>query len=329
MPEVSIIVPVYNAAATLCKTVDSIQNQTFRDWELILIDDCSKDESKKICDEFALADKRIRVIAHKKNSGPSAVRNTGLKNASGEFIVFVDSDDLISKDYLQQLLSAQKKYQADIIWCNYADVIVGNSPVNTNHNIPCFQKISKEFLLNLFLQNTVGLGSTCNKLYRKSFILRNKIEFNEERVRAEDWEFNLMLFDCSPIVYAIPDVLYYYIHQNKSSVMASYRSKDLKLMIRSHNLLKNIFESNGFDLNIQALNTSLFVSILGNLQLYIKAVNPNYSDFFKMIRNETFQQTVENLNYKELSNFFRVSYFFVKFKLYRCLYLFLKVFLRN
>lgn len=329
MAEVSIIVPVYNAATTLRKTVDSILGQTFKNWELLLIDDCSKDDSKRICDEFALADSRIRVIAQAKNSGPSAIRNVGLKNARGEFLVFVDSDDTISKDYLQQLLFAQKKYQADIIWCNYADVIVGNPPVNTNHNLPCFQILSKEFLLNLFLQNTVGLGSTCNKLYRKSFILQTKIEFNEERVRAEDWEFNLMLFDCSPIVYAIPDVLYFYIHQNKSSVMASYRSKDFNLMIRSHNLLKDIFDSNGFNLNIRALNTSLFVSILGNLHLYVKTANSNYSEFLKMVRNETFQKAIENLNYKELSNFFRVSYFFVKLKLYRCFYLFLKVFLRN
>lgn len=329
MVEVSIIVPVYNAVATLRKTVNSIQNQTFKDWELLLIDDCSQDESKKLCDEFALADSRIRVIAQAKNSGPSAIRNVGLKNAKGEFLAFVDSDDTISIDYLQQLLSAQKKYQADIIWCNYADVMVGKNPVNTNHNLPCFQKLSKELLLNLFLQNTVGLGCTWNKLYRKSFIVQNKIKFNEERVRAEDWEFNLMLFDCFPDVYVIPDVLYYYIHQNKSSVMASYRSKDFNLMIRSHNLLKDIFDSNGFDLNIRALNTSLFVSILGNLHLYVKTANSNYSEFLKMVRNETFQKAIENLNYKELSNFFRVSYFFVKLKLYRCFYLFLKVFLRN
>lgn len=144
MVEVSIIVPVYNAVATLRKTVNSIQNQTFKDWELLLIDDCSQDESKKLCDEFALADSRIRVIAQKKNSGPSVVRNIGLENAKGEFLAFVDSDDTISKDYLQLLLSAQKKYQADIIWCNYADVTIGKNPVNTNHNLPCFQKLSKE-----------------------------------------------------------------------------------------------------------------------------------------------------------------------------------------
>lgn len=183
--------------------------------------------------------------------------------------------------------------------------------------------------MNLFLQNTVGLGSTWNKLYRKSFIVQNKIKFNEERVRAEDWEFNLMLFDCFPDVYVIPDVLYYYIHQNKSSVMASYRPKDFNLMIRSHNLLKSIFLSNGLDLNVQALNTSFYVSVLENLQLYIKSKDSNFIYFSTMVHDETFQQAIANLNNRTLSKFFRISYFFLKFKLYRFLYLFMKVFLRK
>lgn len=329
MAQVSIIVPVYNAAVTLSQTVESILNQSYEDWELLLIDDCSTDNSKKLCEDFASADNRIRVIGLLKNSGPAAVRNVGLENAQGEFIAFVDSDDVISEEFLFQMLCAQHKFQADIIWCNYANVSIGTLPVNTSHNLLCFQPLSKEVLLNLFVQETIGLGSTWNKLYRKSFIVHNKIKFNEERVRAEDWEFNLMLFNCSPVVYAIPDVLYFYIHQNKSSVMASYRSKDFDLMIRSYNLLKHIFNSNGFEMNVRALNTSLYIGIMGHLQLFIKSKQSNYADFSVMVHNAVFQNAILNLNYKGLSRFFRISYLFLKFKLYRFFYLFMKLILKN
>lgn len=327
MPQVSIIVPVYNAFATLSKTVNSILMQTYKDWELLLIDDCSTDDSKVLCKEFASKDDRIHVFEQVKNTGPAAVRNVGLENAQGEFLVFVDSDDIISDDYLEKLLSAQQKFQADIIWCNYADVTVGKAPVNTNHKLPCFQPLSKEVLLNLFLQDTVGLGSTCNKFYRKSFIIRNKIRFNEERVRAEDWEFNLMLFNSSPIVYAIPDVLYFYIHQNKSSVMSSYRSKDFDLMIRSHNLLVHIFKENGYSLNLKDLNTSLYVSILGHLMLYMKLGERKYTQFTSMVQNRTFQSALLNLNYGNLPRSFRILYILLRLKLYKLCYEFMNLFL--
>lgn len=329
MPQVSIIVPVYNAFTTLSKTVNSILKQTYKDWELLLIDDCSTDDSKILCEEFALTNNRIRVIGQAKNTGPAAVRNVGLENAQGEFLVFVDSDDIISDDYLEKLLSAQQKFQADIIWCNYADVTVGKDPVNTNHKLPCFQSLSKEVLLNLFLQDTVGLGSTCNKLYRKSFIIQNKIRFNEERVRAEDWEFNLMLFNCSPIVYAISDVLYFYIHQNKLSVMSSYRSKDFELMIRSHNLLVHIFKKNGYSLNLKALNASLYVSILGHLMLYLKFGGRKYTQFTSMVQDKTFQSALLNLNYGNLPRFLRISYILLRLKLYRLCYEFMNLFLKK
>ena len=113
MPKISIIVPVYNVEKYLRKCVDSILNQTFKDFELILVDDGSIDTSGKICDEYNLKDNRIKVI-HKENGGLSSARNAGLDIAQGEYIGFVDSDDWIELDMYEELYKICKENDTDV-----------------------------------------------------------------------------------------------------------------------------------------------------------------------------------------------------------------------
>lgn len=98
-PKISVIVPVYNAEKYLHRCIDSILNQTFPDFELLLIDDGSKDQSGEICDEYAKKDSRVKVF-HKENGGVSSARNVGIDNAVGEYICFCDSDDWVEKTWL-------------------------------------------------------------------------------------------------------------------------------------------------------------------------------------------------------------------------------------
>ncbi len=121
-PTISVIVPVYNAESTLQRCVDSILAQTFEDFELILINDGSKDQSGDICDEYAAKDSRVKVI-HKPNGGVSSARNAGLRIAHGEYIAFIDSDDYIDNDYLLGF----KHYDADLI-------ISGAKLISINNN---------------------------------------------------------------------------------------------------------------------------------------------------------------------------------------------------
>ena len=116
MELISIIVPVYKAEKYLSECIDSIISQTYENFELILIDDGSPDNSGKICDEYAEKDKRIKVI-HKENAGVSSARNIGLDNASGEYIAFIDSDDFVDKQYLEKLHCNLKHNDADISLC--------------------------------------------------------------------------------------------------------------------------------------------------------------------------------------------------------------------
>lgn len=104
-PLVSIITPVYNAESFLSETIESMKNQTYKNWEMILVDDCSKDNSANIIKEFQRSDERIKYIKLEKNSGASVSRNTGIKNAKGRFIAFVDSDDLWKPEKLEKQIS--------------------------------------------------------------------------------------------------------------------------------------------------------------------------------------------------------------------------------
>lgn len=181
-PKISCIVPVYNVEKYLRRCVDSILNQTFTDFELILVDDGSPDNSPAICYEYAVKDSRIKVI-HKVNGGVSSARNVGLDVAKGEWICFVDSDDLIEADYMQKMYEAAINNNSDFIMCGIQQ-IAGYETLKNNYkkkikkNTVC--KNRREFLQKIIrlrsrLENAVVLHSPVNKLFCASLL--NGIRF--------------------------------------------------------------------------------------------------------------------------------------------------------
>ena len=127
--KLSIIIPIYNVERYLEETINSVLKQTFTDFELILVDDGSTDNSGKICDKYAQKDSRVKVI-HKPNGGVSSARNAGVDNATGEFIGFVDSDDIISEVMYEGMINIAEKYGADIVQCTHVREIS-----DLNHNV--------------------------------------------------------------------------------------------------------------------------------------------------------------------------------------------------
>lgn len=117
-PEISIIVPVYNVERYLGECLDSIKSQTFTNWECILVDDGSPDKSIDICEKYSAGDSRFKVV-RRSNGGLSAARNTGLSYARGNFISFVDSDDIVYPEYLSRLHSLMIEYDADVVQVGY------------------------------------------------------------------------------------------------------------------------------------------------------------------------------------------------------------------
>lgn len=183
-PLISIIVPVYNAENTIGRCVDSILNQTFRDWELLLVDDGSIDHSDMICDQYAAKDRRIKIF-HKENGGVSSARNIGLKYAKGEWITFVDADDYLNVESLCDMIKCSEN--ADLVMssikiCGYQERVVklDNSFANNEYEIG---------ILLTLLNGYMGLTVPFAKLLKLSIINKYKIRFDNRFSSGEDTLF--------------------------------------------------------------------------------------------------------------------------------------------
>ncbi len=183
MPTVSVIVPVYNAEGVVSRSVDSILAQSYQDFELILVDDGSTDGSGAICDNYAQQDGRVKVI-HQENAGVSAARNAGLKVAQGEWVTFVDSDDIVLDGFLESLVAAvNRDERIDLAYCGYA-IVEGSTSIKTYRSATY---IGKEQLHNV-LSSTKLLYrcSPWGKLFRRSIIADNGLQFDGNLTISED-----------------------------------------------------------------------------------------------------------------------------------------------
>lgn len=227
----SIIVPVYNAENTLERCIRSIQVQSLINWELLLIDDGSMDNSGKICDKYAAQDSRIRVF-HQKNGGASAARNQGLAQASGDWIVFCDSDDWVNKDWLE-LFDKQTASDAKLI-------VQGFIP----HGKVWQKKTGIDFYGNvkigiLKLQEENILGFLCTKMYKREIIERYGLHFDTELTLREDELFMLQYSEHISMIHCMEVGAYNYVIPDFS---VKYGNLDLfDMFLKIYVVLKKIF----------------------------------------------------------------------------------------
>lgn len=216
MAKLSIIVPVYNVEKYINKCIDSILNQTFWDFELLLIDDGSTDNSGKICDEYAKRDKRI-VCVHKENGGVSAARNKGLDIAKGDYIGFVDGDDYIHKDMYKELIYHLEKDNADVSICS-ATLVFGNYNKSEANTGEVYFFCGKKTCYENLLLNNFGF-SICNKIFKRD--LCESLRFDVEMKVAEDSYFNYLALKHVNKVVKINKALYFYVKEREGSAMSS------------------------------------------------------------------------------------------------------------
>ena len=232
MAEISIIVPVYNVEKYLENCIESILNQTFKDFELILVDDGSTDNSGKICDIYEKKDYRIKVI-HKNNGGLSSARNIGLDIASGKYIGFVDGDDNIHPKMYEILYNLIKKYKSDISCCNYKKIYdVFKDEYENVSLLEVIEMSNIEAIKNLYDKEIgVKLVIACNKLYRKN--LFDNIRYKVGRVHEDEFMAHRILYNSKKITY-VDNELYYYL-QREGSIMSkkSYKRKVDTLLSKS------------------------------------------------------------------------------------------------
>lgn len=228
MPAISIIIPIYNAENTLKRCLDSIIQQSFNDFEAILINDCSKDKSGEICNQTASIDKRFKVIHLTKNAGVSNARNVGIDIAIGEFIMFCDSDDYVDKDWCKCLYSIVKEQPKNLVVSN-----LFKSFNNINTVLIPFENNKSITTCNFYQLFKMNLsGYLVNKIYNLNIIKEYNIRFNTRMVACEDVIFNTdYIKHCNSITY-ISKPLYYY-WTNPQSTTNSFQQDALALNLKA------------------------------------------------------------------------------------------------
>ena len=221
--KVSVIVPVYNVEKYLEKCLNSIVNQTYKNIEIILVNDGSTDNSLEIMKKFKQKDDRI-ILLEKENGGLSDARNYGLKKASGSYISFVDSDDFINEKMLEILVNNLIQYKADISMCQFKMFFYDTNKISytTENNIICYNK--KEALKKLLNSDETIGNHAWNKLYKKE--LFDGVEYPKGK-NFEDIGTTYKLFDKSKVI-VYTDFMGYYYYQRENSITGNLNLKSLK-----------------------------------------------------------------------------------------------------
>lgn len=217
--KISIIIPVYNVEQYLSQCLDSVINQTYKNLEILLIDDGSTDNSGKICDKYAKLDNRISVF-HKKNEGVSSARNLGLNKCTGDFIGFVDPDDFLELNMYEILYNKQHQTNADIVWCNYynyfskehytkINIVNKNTYYNLSFNL-------NKFGIDLFNNKYYEHSHLWSKLYKKSIF--DNINYPYRKALGDLFIFLPTLMEAN-IICIIPQALYYYRVNRPNSIL--------------------------------------------------------------------------------------------------------------
>lgn len=219
---VSIVVSVHNLESRLSKCIESISSQSYRNLEIILIDDGSTDGSGYLCDVFAASDPRVRVI-HQENQGLWAVRNRGVEESKGEYVIFPDGEDYFHKDYIRLLFDAindgGREYPVAI--CDYRSIRDYSGDVSSDSE-PVFEEVDRSFLLEKIVKypscGSTFWGANWNKLYRKSSLPR---PFQKEYYRCQDFDSNLRYFFHVDRAVCVHKVLYYWLQWPGQSTRTS------------------------------------------------------------------------------------------------------------
>lgn len=219
MKKISVIIPVYNVEKYIEECIDSTINQTYPNLEILLIDDGSTDNSGDICDMYAEKDSRIKVI-HQINGGLGNARNTGLNNATGDYIMFADSDDFFTPNACEIMLNEIESKNADYVIGNYQycteESEPWEKPIFDTDKYKNFKLNIKDYKHSFYIMNS----SVCNKIFRTSFINEIGVRF-EEGIPAEDAIFSTYCFMKTKKVYYISDVMYLYRQRREASSIST------------------------------------------------------------------------------------------------------------
>ena len=337
----SVIVPVYNVEIRYLKECfESILSQTFRDFELIVVDDGAGDDLKEYIDGYDWKDAKVLVI-HQANRGVAAARNAGLDKASGKYVTFVDSDDSIEPDCFEGITGFSEDNSLEVLmWglnLDYGNRKKEFSPYRAD--IPCFTDKQKE---EAQFKTLVGIlpfyvcppasedacGSACAKLYDRQFLDDHKLRYTKGLKRAEDMEFNLRVFDAAERIGYLYR-LYYNYRQLETSATFAYRENGIEVFTDSLNAIRShLVSANKSDLYFQVYYMRCMFFFLESMDM--DHLNPNNpKPFFKRIKEmalqakkEPYAEAFEKLRGDHLTFARKIPLFLIRHKMFTTLALF-------
>ncbi len=220
----SVVVPIYNVEKYLRECVDSILSQTFEDFELILVNDGSKDSSGAICDEYAEKDSRVKVI-HKENGGQSTARNIGIKESNGQYAIFIDSDDMFCDSHFFEDLKNKIADNTDIVVFRYCKYYENGRTDDCGINLADLDSSNKADFLRELVRRDAFFCSCWSKCTRMSILKDNNIEFDTSLSCEDmDWYYNVV---SKAENFEVIDKPYVYYRQRENSVTSSFKKKSI------------------------------------------------------------------------------------------------------
>ena len=305
---ISIIIPVYNVSKYLDKCLQSVVTQTYSNIQIILVNDGSTDNSCEICEKWCKKDKRIEVI-HKRNGGLSNARNVGIERAQGEYLMFVDSDDIISDDLCELLHNHLLENNADLAICDTYHIFDNNNFTFQRDNkveiVRCFDKV--EAICNLWYQKSF-LPSAWGKLYKKE--LFKQIRFTEGIIFEDIDIMHEIFYLCNKIIYTNIKA-YGYVHHENSITTKKYTQKDNVILDICEKIMKFAANKN---IQIQCAAKSYYVT--GALRVYLNAPETaEYQEVIykaKNILNSYGKKVLKDKNIRKKNRYALYLYFYLR-----------------
>lgn len=289
-PKVSIIIPAYNAELYINRCIISIVNQTYENIEVIVIDDGSSDSTKYRVEEIISCDPRVKVFTQV-NSGPSIARNKGIQKATGEYIMFIDSDDRIDSLYIEKLVKMMSEDNYDCVCCGYIEESKYGS-INLNHFWNGERTLEKDrFVSNIF--NGVG-GVLWAKIFKRSIIVDNSIKMNPKIFMCEDLLFILEYCKYSNKFGIINEYLYYYNRLNENSISSNINIDYLENYINVIYGIENLLGDLNIDKNI------IDDIVVAKVQSLVNSISFSESNKYLILKNK-------NIFIKNMTEIFNIT----------------------
>lgn len=317
MEKVTVIVPVYNVELLLEKCIDSILNQTYKNIEVILVDDGSTDSSSTICDKYKEKDDRIKVI-HKENGGLSDARNVGMQEMTGDYVCFIDSDDYIEKDMLKLLLEDIKKSNSDISSCG--KIIEYTDKTEKKNNTDSFVNTPIEALSRMLTFDNFD-NSFCDKMFKVELLKDEKFPVGDY---YEDMAVMYRIIQKAHLISHITYEGYHYIIRNNSISNEKFSLKQLDMIKHAKKCRNNIIENYP---TIKEQADSFYYLNLINIMLKIKddKKNSKYKNEFMKFRKEYDKEIARMIRNKYISKEKKIMIILIYFRLYKIVILIKKI----